>query len=103
MSSRFFITFCRFSLSLLLLGFCTVAFAQSGDWADATKGVMSIYETLSKLLKIIIGIGALIVLAEIILKLMSGDKESAHKLLWWLVGLAIGFVFLEMLAGAKFI
>ena len=42
---------------------------------------------------------ALIILVRIVLKMMSGDKDSARHLLWWVIGLAFGFAMLEVLYG----
>jgi len=74
--------------------------ADGGAWSEATEGVLSLYSGMAKLLRAVILIGALVVLADIIIKLMSGDKDSARRLLWWLFGLVIGFVMLELLSGA---
>lgn len=74
--------------------------ADGGAWSEATEGVLSLYSGMAKLLRAVILIGALVVLADIIIKLMSGDKDSARRLLWWLFGLVIGFVLLELLSGA---
>lgn len=71
--------------------------ADVGPWYEATEGVLSVYSGMKKLIKGIILIGALVVLGDIIIKLVSGDKESARKLLWWLVGLAFGLIMLEVL------
>lgn len=97
------------SVRYFAVGFCALLcraqglLAQSADggaWSEATEGVLSLYSGMAKLLRAVILIGALVVLADIIIKLMSGDKDSARRLLWWLFGLVIGFVMLELLSGA---
>lgn len=69
---------------------------------EATSGVLDIFEHLAGLLKMIIGIAALLILARLVVMLMSGDKDSAKKLLWWIVGLAAGFALLEVLCNLDY-
>lgn len=76
--------------------------ADGGAWAEATEGVMSVYAGMAKLMKGIILIGGIVVLGDIIIKVMAGEREAARKLLWWLIGLAFGFIMIEVLEGAFF-
>lgn len=71
------------------------AYAQAFD--GAIGGVRSLYVSLGNLLKIALGIGAMVVLVMIVLRIMRGDKESAAKLGWWLLGLAFGFTMITFL------
>lgn len=61
-------------------------------------GVFGLYSPVRTLLEVILGLAAMLILARIVPKLMNGDRDSAKTLLWWLVGLAFGFVMLEVLA-----
>jgi len=79
----------------------TTVMAQ-GEWDEATRGINSLYNSMGNLLMVVMGIGALIVLVMIIFNVMKGDKESAHKLFWWLLGLAFGFVMMAFLKGLSF-
>lgn len=84
-------------LSLVLQG--TTAFAQ---WDGAISGINSLYDAIGKLMMVVMGIGALVVLVMIILRLMNGDKEAATKLFWWLIGLSFGFIMVAALSSLKF-
>ena len=75
-----------------------LAATDGGAWSEATEGIRSLYSGMANLLKAAILIGAAVVLGDIIIKLMSGDKDSARKLLWWLVGFAFGFIMIEILS-----
>lgn len=66
-------------------------------WSEATTGVLGIVEDIKKLIRIVIGLGGIVVLGIIVIRIMSGDKESARKLAWWLLGLAFGFFMLSIL------
>lgn len=85
-------------------GLLAVPLAVSG-WMDgdpfdeARSGVYRIYRTVKGLLEVVIVMAALIILVRIVLKMMSGDKDSARHLLWWVIGLAFGFAMLEVLYG----
>lgn len=79
----------------------TAVMAQ-GEWDEAARGISSLYGSMANLLMVVMGLGALIVLVMIILRVMKGDKESAGKLAWWLLGLAFGFVMMAFLKGLSF-
>lgn len=82
-------------LSLALLP-GTAARAQ-GEWDEATEGILSLYDAMGNLLMVVMGVGALVVLVMIVLKIMKGEKESAEKLAWWILGLAFGFTMMAFL------
>lgn len=66
-------------------------------WAEATNGMLGIVSDLKKLIRVVIGLGGIVILGVIVVRIMSGDKESARKLAWWLLGLAFGFIMLSIL------
>lgn len=86
---------------VLVVVFATAAtaFAEGGVFSGSIGGMKNLYSSLGRLLQIIIGLGALFVLALIVFRIMQGDKESAGKLAWWLIGLAFGFVMISVLSG----
>lgn len=56
------------------------------------------------LLKIVLGIGALITLVMVIFNIFKGEREAAQKMAWWVVGLSVGFALIAIvpnLAGAS--
>lgn len=93
------VAFALVVVALLCLSVMPV-FAQDADaFGGAIGGMKSLYGSLATLLKIAIGIGALVVLAMIVFRIMQGDRESAGKLAWWLIGLAFGFIMINALQG----
>lgn len=74
----------------------------SDPFAPASNGMLGILHGFAGVLKIVIIIGALITLVMLVLKIMSGDKESASKLGWWTVGLSLGFILLHILDSLKY-
>ncbi len=67
---------------------------------EATEGMFAIYSSVKALLEVVLVFGALVTLARVIIKLMDGNKEAAQNLAWWLFGLVLGFLMLEVIAGA---
>lgn len=72
-------------------------FDDTDPFAGARDGISSLYLALKHLLEVVIIIAALVIVARIIIKVMSGDKEAAKNLLWWVIGLAGGLALLEAL------
>lgn len=70
----------------------------SDPFGEATEGVMGLYGSIKTLLEVVLILAAMLILARIVLKLMGGDKDSARTLLYWLIGLALGFALLETLS-----
>lgn len=66
---------------------------------EATEGMFAIYSSVKALLEVVLVLGALVTLARVIIKLMDGNKEAAQNLAWWLFGLVLGFLMLEVIAG----
>lgn len=83
----------------MLLLTAVVVVAQDGEFSGAIGGVRSLYKSLALLLRIVIGLGAMVVLTMIVLNIMRGEREAAGKLVWWLVGLVFGFIMLFILEG----
>lgn len=70
------------------------AFAQ---FEAATEKVLGLYAHMATLLKYVLGIGALCTLVGIVINLMKGEKESAEKLIYWTLGLSVGFTLIAIL------
>ena len=88
-------------LTACLLSFSPCCLADN-PWGAATSGMKSLYGSVASLLQIVLGIGAVVVLVEVVLKFMKEEREAATKLIWWLLGLAIGFAMLSVLRGLEF-
>ena len=66
---------------------------------SASDELTGLLTSLVRLLQIVMGLGALVVLAMVIFKIFKGDREAAEKLAWWVAGLALGFVLISVVAG----
>lgn len=71
--------------------------ADSGAWTGLSDGLAGLYGSLGELMMVIMGIGALVVLAMIILHVVNGDQDGLKKLFWWLIGLAFGCAMMAFL------
>lgn len=60
---------------------------------EALRGLL---DSLVSLLQVVMGLGALVVLAIVIFKIFKGDREAAEKLAWWVAGLTVGFALLTV-------
>lgn len=76
---------------------CQVDLFGGDPFDEATVGLATIYEKVGELLEVIILLLSVGILVRIVISLMSGDKDSAKKLLWWVAGLAGGLAILEIL------
>lgn len=54
--------------------------------------LQSLGGTLVDLLKVILGMGALVTLIMAIFKILKKDRESAEHIAWWVAGFTIAFV-----------
>lgn len=81
----------------LLFVFQGVAASAQDEWDEAASGIYSLYSSVGRLLTIVMMLGALIVLAMIVVNIMKGEREAALKLAWWLLGLAFGLVMMSFL------
>lgn len=89
-----------FLTAVLLCLPCSLAWSddpKSWGWDDAADGVNSIIESVGDLMLVVIGFAALIVLVRVVFDLMRGERESARKFFWWLLGLCFGFSMLTIM------
>ena len=49
-----------------------------------------------RLIRVILGLGALVMLTYAVFKLLKGEKDAAEKVAYWIVGLVVGFLFLSL-------
>lgn len=61
---------------------------------ESAAALYDLLESVVTLLQIVMGLGAIVVLAIVIFKVFKGDREAAEKLAWWVAGLTLGFVLL---------
>lgn len=99
-SPRVRIAVCTGMLSLIS-GF--EAFAQNANIGseilDASADAMkSIVTNLVKVLQIALGVGALVTLVLVVFNILKGEREAAQKIGWWVVGLALGFALISVVA-----
>ena len=76
-----------------------VDFKDTDNGESAIKLVKSIWRPMFNLLRIVMGIGALIAIVILVFNIMGGKPESARKLAWWFAGLTLGFILLSILQG----
>lgn len=91
-----------FSLVLFLQGLA--AFGEDTEenpFADAKQGILGFFKPVVSLVETGMVLAAGFVLVAVVVKLMSGDRESAKKLAWWVVGLTVGFVLLAVLSAVS--
>lgn len=61
---------------------------------EGTRAGQSLVQSLVRFLQIGLGIAALVTLVVAIYNLFKQEREAATKLIWWFVGLAVGFAVL---------
>lgn len=61
---------------------------------SSASALYDLLESVVTLLQIVMGLGAIVVLAIVIFKVFKGEREAAEKLAWWIAGLTLGFVLL---------
>lgn len=95
---RSFVCDPRFFATLAMFLVCTLGFAQEGEQVlqTATDALLNIVESVITLLRVVLGLGALVTLVIVIFKLFKGDREAAEKIAWWVAGLTLGFVLLTV-------
>ena len=96
-----------FSLALMVFLGKAVTYAQSSNLGQqvldqTTQSLKQLVGNIVSLLRVVMGIGALVVLAIVIFKVFKGDREAAEKLAWWVAGLAIGFTLLSVVQNNVF-
>lgn len=97
--------------SKLRLAFCTfMVFLTTGNVASGQNLGQQVLEksstqltqlltSVTKLLQIILGLGALVTLVMVIFNIFKGEREAATKIAWWVAGLTLGFVLITVVAG----
>lgn len=91
------------ALAMVLVALPSEAFAQGeGEKVlnEANTALKDVASTLVQLLKTVMGLGALVVLVIVIFKVFKGDREAAEKLAWWVAGLTLGFVLIQVVQTA---
>lgn len=93
----------RYAVGALLLAFGSYApsYAQGENLGkevieSSASALYGLLDSIVVLLQIVMGLGAIVVLAIVIFKVFKGDREAAEKLAWWIVGLTLGFVLLTV-------
>lgn len=83
---------------LLLLFMAFPAFAQQGSEVinASTTALLGIVQDVIRLLRVVLGIGALVTLVIVIFQVFKGEREAASKIAWWVAGLTLGFVLLSV-------
>lgn len=84
-------------MALCLIG--TVAFAETDVLNSISTSLKGIVENVVNLLRIVLGLGALVTLVIVVFKIFKGEREAAEKIAWWVAGLTIGFVLLSVVKG----
>lgn len=65
---------------------------------EATDALSELVSSVVTLLQVVMGLGAIVVLAIVVFHMFKGDREAAEKLAWWVAGLTIGFVLLSVVS-----
>lgn len=103
LASKLRLAFCTF---MVFLTTGNVAFGQSMDTSNPGKTILSnsasklqgLLTDVTKLLQIILGLGALVTLVMVIFNIFKGEREAATKIAWWVAGLTLGFVLITVVA-----
>ena len=80
-----------------------VAQAQSTNLGDevlteSRNALVELMDSLVSLMQVVMGLGAIVVLAIVIFQVFKGEREAAQKLAWWVVGLTLGFTLLTVVS-----
>lgn len=73
------------------------AAGEENPWEPMNNGIKGIYANLITLCTTILGIGALLSVVAIVYEIFKGEKEAAHKLIYWAMFLVIGFTILSVI------
>lgn len=65
---------------------------------NSTSALQGLVTSVVNLLQVVMGFGAIIVLAIVIFQVFQGEREAAKKLAWWVVGLTLGFSLLTVVS-----
>ena len=81
------------------IAFGATAAAQTG--ADFMSGAATEMSTIGiqmiRVVKIALAMAGLVTRILAIINVTKGERESAGKLAWWIVGIALGYLFISML------
>lgn len=66
---------------------------------NSTDALRELLDSVVTLLQVVMGLGAIVVLAIVIFQVFKGEREAAQKLAWWVVGLTLGFTLLTVVQG----
>ena len=73
-------------------------FEDTDPFGDMRRGLLGMLGGIKGLLEMVMVFAGLVILVRIVFKLMSGDRDSAKTLLYWVIGLVFGLVFLELIS-----
>ena len=65
---------------------------------SATSGLSNILRGLVEVLRVGLGIGAVVMLVMVVFRVLKEEREAATKLIWWLIGIVLGFTFLTIVS-----
>ena len=97
---------CKIALCTAMVYFSSgYVYGQTSDTYGSqviTKSSQALYgllESVANLLRVILGIGALVTLVMVIFNIFKGEREAASKIAWWVAGLTLGFVLITVVKG----
>lgn len=97
---------CKIALCTAMVYFSTgYVYGQTSDTYGSqviTKSSQALYgllESVANLLRVILGIGALVTLVMVIFNIFKGEREAATKIAWWVAGLTLGFILISVVKG----
>ena len=100
---------CKIALCTAMVYFSSgYVYGQTSQTSDTygsqviTKSSQALYgllESVANLLRVILGIGALVTLVMVIFNIFKGEREAASKIAWWVAGLTLGFVLITVVKG----
>ena len=64
---------------------------------EAGSQMSSIGTAMVRVIKIGLAMAGLVTLLMAIINVTKGERESAGKIAWWVVGIAIGYLFISLL------
>lgn len=65
---------------------------------NVNQSLLNLIDTLVTLMRTVMGLGAIITLIVVVFKIYKGEREAAEKLAWWVAGLTLGFVMLQVVS-----
>lgn len=89
---------------MVMLSNASYALAQPDDnignaiLNESADSMQKLVVGLVRVLQIALGLGALVTLVMVIFNLFKAEREAAQKVGWWVVGLALGFALMSVVA-----